>query len=141
MTAANSYLVEHTLIPIGPGNWPYPADGRWAEPDVAHASRLMREVFEDPEAARARGARGAEQIARSHSLAAAGESMRRRLEALHPRIGARRGVNTAGEQADGGLPYPRGPVKIALRPDNLGNRWRERLRRALLGRYLTALVE
>ncbi|MCW3067361.1 MAG: hypothetical protein JWN32_4533, partial [Solirubrobacterales bacterium] len=57
MTPENSYLVDHRLVPIGEGHDPYPATGTWAEPDVEHAARLMREVFDDPAAAAARGAR------------------------------------------------------------------------------------
>jgi glycosyltransferase involved in cell wall biosynthesis len=47
MTAENSYLVDYTLRPIGEGQFPYPPDGEWAEPDLDHAARLMREVAED----------------------------------------------------------------------------------------------
>ena len=56
-TAANAYLVDYRLVPIGEGADPYPPDGEWAEPDLDDAARLMREVFEQPE--RGAGARGA----------------------------------------------------------------------------------
>jgi glycosyltransferase involved in cell wall biosynthesis/SAM-dependent methyltransferase len=85
MTHENSYLVEHTLVRIGSGAPPYPPDGMWAEPDVAHAGRLMREVFDRPEQAAERGRRGADDIRRTHSPAAAGELMGRRLELLRER--------------------------------------------------------
>lgn len=86
MTPSNAYLVDYALVRIGPGNAPYPADGDWADPDTEHAARLMRKVFDNPERALARGARAAKDIARTHSLEAAGESMRRRLEGLRARI-------------------------------------------------------
>jgi hypothetical protein len=82
MTPSNSLLVDHRLVPIGPGAEPYPPGGEWAEPDTAHAARLMRDLFDDPEAARRLGAEGAAAIGRSHSLAAAGEVMYRRLESI-----------------------------------------------------------
>src|ERR1700761_43978 len=59
MSESNSYLVSYTLREVGPGCWPYPADAHWAEVDLAAAARAMREVFDDPGAARERGARAA----------------------------------------------------------------------------------
>ncbi|MBV8914479.1 MAG: glycosyltransferase [Acetobacteraceae bacterium] len=80
MTPENSYLVDYDLTPIGSGADPYPAEGEWAEPDLEHAGRLMREVFDQREASRATGTRAAEAIRRTHCRQAAGETMRRRLE-------------------------------------------------------------
>jgi len=80
MTDANSYLVDYTLTEIGPGCWPYPERARWAQVDLGHASRLMREVFDDQHGARARGAAAAASVAATHSLAQSGLSMRVRLE-------------------------------------------------------------
>lgn len=101
MTAENSLLVEHKLIPIGPGHDPYPAEGLWAQPDVDHAARLMRRVFEHREEATAIGRRAARDIRATHAPAVAGLAMRSRLEALadsgpwptprQSRPGARRG--------------------------------------------------
>jgi SAM-dependent methyltransferase/glycosyltransferase involved in cell wall biosynthesis len=89
MTAQNSYLVDHTLVQIGPNAGPYPAGGEWAEPDLEHAARLMREVFDSPDAAARRGALAAGEIRRTHSPAAAGEVMGRRLEQLRTLHGER----------------------------------------------------
>lgn len=82
MTAENSYLVDYRLVPIGSGNGPYPPDGVWAEPDVEHAARLMRQVFDDRDAAAARGALAAEDIRRTHGPDAAGRAMVERLDTL-----------------------------------------------------------
>jgi glycosyltransferase involved in cell wall biosynthesis len=82
MTRENSYLVDYSLQPVGPGRWPYPEDAHWAEADVAHAARLMRQVFDDPTAARERGAVAAVTLAETHSLRAAGRSMRSRIESI-----------------------------------------------------------
>ncbi len=82
MTPDNSYLVDHRLVPIGAGNDPYPADGMWAEPDVDHASRLMREVFEHPDEAGRRAERAALEIRSSHGPQAAGTAMVKRLTVL-----------------------------------------------------------
>jgi len=57
MSRDNSYLVDHRLVEIGRGHEPYPPDGVWAQPDVDHAARLMREVFEHPDEASRRARR------------------------------------------------------------------------------------
>jgi glycosyltransferase involved in cell wall biosynthesis len=88
MTDENSYLVDAGLTRIGDETAHYPSDGTWGEPDLDHAATLMRRVLENPSEARARGARAAEDIARSHSLRAAGESMRERLREIDQRIAA-----------------------------------------------------
>jgi glycosyltransferase involved in cell wall biosynthesis len=82
MTPANSYLVDYSLREVGSGCWPYPEDAVWAEADLEHAAQLMREVFEDQSAARERGALAAAQLAETHSLLAAGRSMRSRIESV-----------------------------------------------------------
>jgi hypothetical protein len=82
MTPENSYLVDHRLIAIGPGRDPYPAEGVWAEPDVEHAARLMREVFEHPEEAARRGARAAREIRSTHGPDVAGRVMAERLRVV-----------------------------------------------------------
>jgi glycosyltransferase involved in cell wall biosynthesis len=79
MTADNSWLVDFDLVPIGADAEPYPPDGEWAQPDIGHAATLMREVFEDPLAARERAARGQAQLRTSHSRAAVGRAIARRL--------------------------------------------------------------
>src|SRR3954465_1479788 len=47
MSRANSYLVDHAMTTVGPEGENYPANGRWAEPDLEHAAALMREVWTD----------------------------------------------------------------------------------------------
>ena len=85
MNERNSFLVDYTLVEIGPDGAPYPAAGSWAEPDVEDAARLMREVFEQPELAAERGRRGGRDIRRTHSAQAAGEIVTKRLELLRER--------------------------------------------------------
>jgi glycosyltransferase involved in cell wall biosynthesis/SAM-dependent methyltransferase len=83
MTDQNSYLVDHSWTRVGPGAHPYPPDATWAEPDLAHAARLMREVFEDRAEARRRGERGRRDIREHHDPAVAGAVMRARLQEIH----------------------------------------------------------
>jgi glycosyltransferase involved in cell wall biosynthesis/SAM-dependent methyltransferase len=79
MTEANSYLAPHAMSEIGPDAGPYPPDKEWAEPDLDRAAELMREVFENPEAAALRGERAAADIRRTHSPQAACEAIRARI--------------------------------------------------------------
>jgi glycosyltransferase involved in cell wall biosynthesis len=80
MTEENSFLVRHRMTPIGDDAPPYPPEGEWAEPDLAHAASLMRQVFDQPEAAARRGRRAAAEIRRTHSVAAARESVVMRVD-------------------------------------------------------------
>ncbi len=88
MTQQNSYPVDYALRPIGDAAGPYPAAGEWAEPDVGHAARLMRRVFEDHEEASERGLRAAEDLRRNHSAEAAGRAMAERIRRVRARRGA-----------------------------------------------------
>jgi glycosyltransferase involved in cell wall biosynthesis/SAM-dependent methyltransferase len=82
MRPENAYLVDHELTAIGPGHDPYPPEAHWAEPDLDHAARLLREVFEDREEAARRGATAREDILRDHSARASGDAMAQRLAAI-----------------------------------------------------------
>lgn len=81
MTASNSYLVPHTMVEIGTDAPPYPPDGEWAEPDLDSASSLMRQVFENPQAAAERGRCAAADIGHTHSLQAACDRLEERVTA------------------------------------------------------------
>ena len=85
MTPANSYLVDWRLRSVGPDAEHYPAEGTWAEPSVEHAAALMREVWSDPGAAAARGARAREDVAISLSAQAVGAIARARLARIDRR--------------------------------------------------------
>ncbi len=81
-TPDTAWLVEHAMCPIGPGCDPYPADGEWADPDLDHAARLMRELAEHPEAGAERAARGALAIREAHAPQAAGPVIAARLKEM-----------------------------------------------------------
>jgi glycosyltransferase involved in cell wall biosynthesis len=60
----HAYPIDYRLVPV---DVPFfaAADGDfglWAEPDIGHMRRLMREVYENPEAARKRGLAGGEWV-------------------------------------------------------------------------------
>lgn len=136
MTDSNSYLVNYEMRPIGEGNFPYPPEGEWAEPDPEHAARLMREVVDDPDAAARRGRQAALDIRRTHSPLAAGETMERRLAFVREHLTARKPVRHPA----GTLPQPvgltalrqyvdRGPI---ARPEGRGGPARDLAFRAAL---------
>lgn len=92
MTPQNSYLVDYELRPVGRGNFPYPANGEWADPDTADAARLMREVVENPVEAARRGRQAALDIRAGYSPDVAGETMERRLADVRTRLQTRKPV-------------------------------------------------
>jgi glycosyltransferase involved in cell wall biosynthesis/SAM-dependent methyltransferase len=100
MTQANSYLVDYEMTRVGPDGENYPAEGRWAEPDLDHAAALMREVWEDQAEARARGARAQRDIAEGFSVAAVGDLARARLKRI-ARLGRRRGAGALDRLSEG----------------------------------------
>jgi glycosyltransferase involved in cell wall biosynthesis/SAM-dependent methyltransferase len=96
MTHENSYLVRHEMTEVGPEGEHYPARGHWAEPDLDHAAQLMREVWEDPAAARERGARAQRDVTERFSLAEVGEVARGRLMRLYGLQRRSTGVTATG---------------------------------------------
>ncbi|WP_058866441.1 glycosyltransferase [Chloracidobacterium thermophilum] len=82
MTPDNSFPVEVTPVAIRETTHVYRAGNIWAEPNVEHAARLMREVYEHPEAARARGEQAARDIREYHSIAAIGRVVEARLREI-----------------------------------------------------------
>ncbi len=82
MDDRTAYPVDYRLVPTGPGAGPYAPDGEWADPDVGHAARLMREVFERPDVAARKASRAAQDMRERFSAMAVGEAMRRRVGAI-----------------------------------------------------------
>lgn len=82
MTPHNSYLVGFSPGTVGPDCDVYPAEGKWAEPDLDHAAELMRHVWERPQEAIAKARRGQADIQRLYAPRVAGSIARARLERL-----------------------------------------------------------
>ncbi len=97
-TPANAWLVPYRLVHVGEGSPPYPPDARWAEPDITHAARAMREVFENPAEAKKRGDRAASDMASRHNAATRVPFVAARLAALDAQA-ARRQAEAAREAA------------------------------------------
>ena len=121
-TPETAWLVDHAMCPIGSGSDPYPADGEWADPDLDHAARLMREVAEGPEEAAERAVRGAREIRgairRGRRSAIAGR-LAEMAQLLAARAGIRRARRAAppGRRRSAARPGPR--ASAGRRPDAL----------------------
>ncbi|MFE2752473.1 FkbM family methyltransferase [Actinosynnema sp. NPDC059335] len=83
LDARTGWPVPHRLVPVGPGNHPYPATAVWAEPDLDAAARAMREVADDPAEAARRGRAAREHILRTRSVARAAAWMAEQLREAH----------------------------------------------------------
>jgi len=87
MTPDTAYLVDYDLVPVGPGVDPYPPEALWAEARVEHAARLMRQIYDDPAAAKATGERGRRHVRALLNPEKFGEKMLARLAEIAPSSG------------------------------------------------------
>ncbi len=94
MNRDNSLLVDYKMVPLRNGDYPYWRGQRWADPDIDHAARMMRRVFEDRALARRIGTAAADSIHRAHSRAASAASITARLQEID-RQGATRATRGA----------------------------------------------
>ncbi len=86
MTPHNSLLVDYELVTLDRGYGPYERGSTWAEPDIGHASQLMRSVTEDADGRARIGRRAAETMKSRFSAGAVGTMIRQRLERIRNRI-------------------------------------------------------
>jgi len=85
MDRDNSLLVDYKMVPLRNGDYPYWQGQQWADADVAHAVRLMRQVFDDREFAGRIGATAAASIRRTNSKAMCGAAVAERLGEIDQR--------------------------------------------------------
>jgi glycosyltransferase involved in cell wall biosynthesis len=79
MDAQNSMLVDYEIVSVPDGCAPYPTSACWAEPDVAHAARLMRQAFDDPAGAQELGERARKDVLTRMSPERTGEFISDRI--------------------------------------------------------------
>ena len=82
MTDENSFLVEYRLCAVTDQCGPYPPGASWAEPDLDHAARLMRAVYEHPIEAARRAERGRNDLLLHHGVMSSSSAISRRLEEI-----------------------------------------------------------
>jgi glycosyltransferase involved in cell wall biosynthesis len=78
----NGWPVRYELVELKRDVGPYPAGAVWADPDIDHAAKQMRSVYEDPKDREVRTRRAREDIRRHLSYEAVGAVLRERLRAL-----------------------------------------------------------
>jgi glycosyltransferase involved in cell wall biosynthesis len=82
MDAETAFPVEYTEVTTTRDHGPYMAGSRWAEPDIAHAARCMRSVFDHPADAAAKAAKARDRMRTAYTPLAIGRLMQERLEQL-----------------------------------------------------------
>ena len=80
MTDETSLLVPWKYTDVGDDAESYPAEARWAEPDLSVASSMMRKLFQDREFGKALGDRAKRDLQSRFSPQVTGERMKNRLE-------------------------------------------------------------
>lgn len=88
MSVRNSFPVGYELVEIEADAGPYRAGQQWAEPSIEHAAELMRLVYQDRDAARARGQAAAKDIAQHYSLGSVARLVHQRLAVVRLRHAA-----------------------------------------------------
>jgi glycosyltransferase involved in cell wall biosynthesis len=88
MRPDNACLVDYQLVPVGEGEYPHGVGQYWAQPDLAHAARLMQQLMDNADLRERLGARAAQFMREHFSTAVAGGRIRKRLELLAARGGA-----------------------------------------------------
>jgi FkbM family methyltransferase len=75
--------VPYELALVGKGNYPYPEDSHWADPDLDAAAAAMREIADNPEEAERRGRAARAHVLRTRSMRDAATWVREQLEAAY----------------------------------------------------------
>jgi glycosyltransferase involved in cell wall biosynthesis len=82
MNINNSYPVKYKLTPLQQDYGPYSKGQIWAEPDIAHAAQLMRQVYDNPLEAKCLARRAAEDIRQLHSPLITSKQIQARLQTI-----------------------------------------------------------
>ena len=81
-TEAYGFPVDYSLIPVGPGEYPFGEGQVWAEPDLDHAAQLMKHVVADPQDARARGESASAYLSREYSISAIARTVHEHMQRI-----------------------------------------------------------
>ena len=80
----NSYLIDYTLCPVTGMTWSpyYRGDQMWCEPDMEHAMKLMRHVYDNRDEAVGKGKKARQLVEEKFTWDKVGDLMLDRLTAL-----------------------------------------------------------
>ena len=126
-------LVTFKKTRVPQGCDPYPPGAIWASPDTAHAAACMREIWLDPESARALGERGREAIADRASAKRCAEFITSRLDEIRMTDNKHSNAKRAGLEVDArtNVIAPHTPWNATSRFGKFGGLYRRLLRMAL----------
>lgn len=79
---STSGIVDFSFVPVGKDEYPFWQGQFWAEPDISHAARWMRRLYEDRGLCDSMGKHAAKSIRDTHSALVTGIRMKRRLMEL-----------------------------------------------------------
>jgi glycosyltransferase involved in cell wall biosynthesis len=85
-TPENSLLVQYGFTTNTEDYGPYKIGMRWAEPDIEHAAKLMRVIFEDPAHGKTLGERGATTISERYGIDAVSDAIGKRLNQINEKV-------------------------------------------------------
>ncbi len=83
MNINNSYLVKYNLVPINKNVGPYKKGSLWAEPDIHHASELMRYVYENRATSKKMGEIASTDIKNNFNFKVIGNEIKHRLNYIY----------------------------------------------------------
>lgn len=98
-TSRNSFLVDFKFSRVPSGCEPYEAGLRWADPDVDHAARLMRDVVEQDIQRIERAKLGRDFVHGHLSPNAVGERMKDRLDIVYQMLGSGEEIARSNERS------------------------------------------
>jgi len=131
MEPDSSYLVPYAVVTLKDAVGPYPAGTEWADPDLDEAARLMRRVFDDPDEAADRGARGKAVVEERQSLEQAARFLGDRIPQLDRLRLEREARETPGSRAAEFLAFGPALSWDARSRGPVGRLYRKLLRRLL----------
>ncbi|MEM8514815.1 glycosyltransferase involved in cell wall biosynthesis [Massilia sp. MP_M2] len=83
-SSENSLLVKSRLIPVQPGEYENSSGMVWAEPDIIHASKRMKQILHCKDAVKIISKAGKSVIEFQHNPLTVGKRYRERLELIKP---------------------------------------------------------
>ncbi|TDX82631.1 glycosyltransferase [Epilithonimonas xixisoli] len=86
MNINNSFLVKYNLISTGEIYYGSNDKNLWADPDIAHASELMKYIFENPKSSEIIAERGKADVRKELSPEKIGNQIKKRLHVIHKEI-------------------------------------------------------
>lgn len=80
--SATGWPLRYELVELAAAAGPYPAGSRWADPDVAHAAKLLRRVVSEEDERKRRAERARRLMQEEYSPAAVGQQITKQVERL-----------------------------------------------------------